>query len=190
MVTRKLPVKENRRSLAQAAAGNGSLPRYIELPIDEVKDDPRNENVHTDEQIVLLRASVRLYDQEEDLAVRVKIEQVVGLAFKHLAQFVQYTKIHARQCTFPDTRSNGRLKCTGFLQLIGCGEAALFGYAAYGKFNHAAHCSIKSLHLETIILLTFIVSRCNISLSKRSGLDKRVNACQALTSTSRVKEKS
>ena len=55
---------------------------YVELPITEVKDDPNNENVHTDEQLVMLRASIRMYGQEEDILIDRKHVCIAGHGIK------------------------------------------------------------------------------------------------------------
>jgi hypothetical protein len=75
---------KKKRSAAGAHTERGQ--RYIELPIDEVKDDPRNENVHTDEQIVLLRASIRLYGQEEDILIDRNNVCIAGHGIKRAMQ--------------------------------------------------------------------------------------------------------
>jgi hypothetical protein len=42
---------------------------YAELPIRDVLEDPANENVHPDDQIEGIRASIRLYGQQEPVLV-------------------------------------------------------------------------------------------------------------------------
>ncbi|HEY9282332.1 MAG TPA: hypothetical protein VIP46_02660 [Pyrinomonadaceae bacterium] len=61
--------KKQSRGGRQVVAESPDLGEYVLLPIDEVLDDPANENVHTEEQIELLRASIRLYGQQEPVII-------------------------------------------------------------------------------------------------------------------------
>jgi hypothetical protein len=70
------PAKEARRRTSKQSGD------YIELPIDKVLDDPNNENDHTDEQLVLLRASIREFGQIEDVLISRNNMLVAGHGIK------------------------------------------------------------------------------------------------------------
>lgn len=57
-----------RNKPAASPAADASL-THVTLPIDEVLDDPANENIHPPEQIERLRASIRLYGQQDDILI-------------------------------------------------------------------------------------------------------------------------
>jgi hypothetical protein len=46
---------------------------YVKLAIDEVLDDENNENDHSEEQIVMLRASIREFGQVEERRILAKL---------------------------------------------------------------------------------------------------------------------
>lgn len=61
--------KVSKRKQAHRRVARQSASQYVVLPIDEALDDPNNENDHSDEQIVMLRASIRLFGQVEDVLI-------------------------------------------------------------------------------------------------------------------------
>lgn len=68
----------SKRKQAHRRVASSHAARYIELPIDEVFEDLDNENDHPDDQIVLLRASVREFGQVEDVLIDRNHKLVAG----------------------------------------------------------------------------------------------------------------
>lgn len=78
---------------------------YVVLPIDEVTDDPRNENFHSDGQRILLRASVRLYGQIEDILIDRKKMCIAGHGIKQAMKDEGHTHI---SCKYSDLKGAKR----------------------------------------------------------------------------------
>jgi hypothetical protein len=72
---------------------------YVTLPIDEVIDDPNNENDHTEEQIVMLRASVREFGQIEDVLIDKNQCLVAGHGIKRAMKLEGYKTISCKVTT-------------------------------------------------------------------------------------------
>lgn len=87
------------------AATEKSTSQYVTLPIDEVLDDPRNENVHTDAQMIMLRASIRLYGQVEDVLIDRKKMCIAGHGIKQAMKDEGHTHI---SCKYSDLKGAKR----------------------------------------------------------------------------------
>jgi hypothetical protein len=78
---------------------------YVLLPIDEVLDDPGNENVHPPEQIELLRASIRLFGQQEDVLIDRKHVIVAHHGVKLAMKLEGHTHV---RCKYSDLKGADR----------------------------------------------------------------------------------
>lgn len=81
------------------------LDNYVVLSIDEVTDDPANENLHPDSQIVLLRASIRLYGQQEPILIDRKKMCIAGHGIKQAMKLEGETHI---ECKYSDLKGAER----------------------------------------------------------------------------------
>lgn len=72
------------------------LDDYVLLSIDEVLDDPSNENLHPESQIVLLRASIRLYGQQEPILIDRNNMCIAGHGIKQAMKLEGKTDIECK----------------------------------------------------------------------------------------------
>jgi DNA modification methylase len=82
-----------------------TLGRVVLLGIDEPADDEKNENVHTPEQQLRLRASVRLYGQQESILIDAKKKIIGGHGIREAMKAEGYTHI---RCEYSDLKGAKR----------------------------------------------------------------------------------
>jgi hypothetical protein len=93
------PAKDARRRVASQLNS-----QYVTLPIDEVLDDENNENEHSDEQIVMLRASVREFQQVEDVLITADRRLVAGHGIKRAMKLEGFKTISCKVTTLTGAR--------------------------------------------------------------------------------------
>jgi hypothetical protein len=85
-----------KRKEQPAPPGTPPAGEYVTLPIDEVLDDPANENVHSPEQMELLRASIRLYGQQEPIIIDRKRVVIAHHGVKLAMRLEGHTHVECR----------------------------------------------------------------------------------------------
>lgn len=83
---------------------NSKRSGYIMLPIEQIKDDPKNENVHTDEQINMLRASIRSFGQPEDVLIDRRNMLISGHGIKRAMLLEGKTEISCKYSNLKGAR--------------------------------------------------------------------------------------
>ena len=100
MANKKIsPVRLARRSVARQHKG-----RYVILPIDDALDDPDNENEHSDEQLIMMRASVREFGQIEDALIDKNNRLVGGHCLKRALKLECFKTISCKITTLEGAR--------------------------------------------------------------------------------------
>lgn len=78
---------------------------YVVLPIDEVEDDPQNENFHPESQLILLRASIRLDGQQEPILIDRNNRVIGGHGIKAAMKAEGH---HFIECKYSDLKGAAR----------------------------------------------------------------------------------
>lgn len=84
-----------------------TLGKVVILPIDEPIDDEKNENVHPPEQHVRLRASIRIYGQQESILIDKNKKIIGGHGIREAMKAEGYTHIRCEYSNLEGAKREG-----------------------------------------------------------------------------------